>query len=122
MAEAVQWAEGITIAVTVVEGVCVEGHFGRRAEDEVGGAVAVDGVVATEGVKLRAVGRYTHGSDAEATVEDMRFWLSSAGDGDGFVAVAVGGAHVPELDNGIALRGCGEKVWARRTNEGERGD
>lgn len=100
------------------------GKFHGVAEDEVGGAVGVDGVVFAEGVEARAVAAEGHGGDAEGTPVGMAGERGCKGDGRAVFVVPAGvhGADVPELDAGVGFAGGQEEVFSARRKELKSGD
>jgi hypothetical protein len=84
------------------------------AQDEVGCAVGVDGVVFAEGVEAGDVAAEGHGADAEGAEGGVAWGRGGEGEGRaGFVVPAgVDGADVPELDACVGFGGGEEEVLA----------
>lgn len=130
-------AEAVKRTETLVRGAVVVVPAARRffartgggeldgvAEDEVGGAVGVDGVVFAEGVETGAVAAEGHGGNAKGAPVGVARQGCCEGDGCAVLVVAAGvhGADVPELDAGIGFAGSEEEVFPARRKKLESGD
>lgn len=131
VAEAVERTEtlvrGAVVVVSTARGFLAGtggGELDGVAEDEVGGAVGVDGVVFAEGVEAGAVAAEGHGGDAKGTPIGVAGQGRCEGDGRAVLVVAAGvhGADVPELDAGVGFARCEEEVFPTRRKELESGD
>lgn len=130
VAEAVERAQAFVrgaVVVPTARGLLTRAGGGKLdgvAEDEVGGAVGVDGVVFAEGVQAGTVAAQGHGGDAKGTPVGVAGEGRGEGHGGAVFVVPAGvhGADVPELDAGVGFAGCEEEVFPARGKELESSD